>query len=403
MSVGQAAIEASGYQSRIARIIVGEAISLAGDYVFRVALVALLVVRADSPRVLASALLCHSVSTVCGLTVGGSLTDRLGSRACLLSANMMRCVAMVALAASVARGHLDAVLPSAVVLGLGDGLFQPAFTAAVPALAPPAALRRINAINGSLRSGSAVVGSALGGAVVTFVGISAAFAVNAASFAIALAALLSLRNWPATVDSETDPPLHGWVGGLRFVMSTGWLRACLASFTVVVALVVVPLPLYLGYLVRGHANAEAQLGAFLAANGVGAACGAGIFGFRVRGRLHISVWSGMAIAGLALSISVLMPSSVLVGACFFVGGAALAVAAAAWMTVLQTSVPPRLLGRVSAVDWLSSLAFAPLALAALPRLAESTSPSFVIAASGALAAVAALALGLSRGFRRLGQ
>src|SRR4051794_41248363 len=79
------------------------------------------------------------------------------------------------------------------VYGAGAAFFGPAFDAIVPDVLPAAELAQANSLDQFVRPVALrLVGPALGGALIDAVGVGAAFALDAASFAISALALVSM-------------------------------------------------------------------------------------------------------------------------------------------------------------------------------------------------------------------
>jgi DHA3 family tetracycline resistance protein-like MFS transporter len=71
----------------------------------------------------------------------------------------------------------------------------------------------------------------------------------------------------------------------------------------------------------------------------------------------------------------------------------------AWTTLLQRRVPRRLLGRVSSLDWLTSLGLIPLSFAIAGPLAARFGPRPVLVAGGVVGSATLLALQFVPGVR----
>ena len=100
----------------------------------------------------------------------------------MIVSDLTRLVAVAALAAVDATGHLTFALlvVFAAVVGLGDGLFYPAFGGMVPLVVEQPSIASANSLIGVARWSSILVGPALAGALYHPVGSAAVFAVDAA-------------------------------------------------------------------------------------------------------------------------------------------------------------------------------------------------------------------------------
>ena len=85
------------------------------------------------------------------------------------------------------------LVPIAVVLGSGAGLFMPGSFAIVPALLAGDDLQAGNALVSGGTQLATLIGPAIGGALVALVGPASAFAADAASFVVSALTLAGLR------------------------------------------------------------------------------------------------------------------------------------------------------------------------------------------------------------------
>jgi MFS family permease len=179
----------------------GQLTSTAGDYCYAVALPWLILSGHGGPVLLGTVLACYGVPRTVLIPVCGTLADRTGTRAVMLTADVARCCLVAALAAA-AAGHLTSLAllgPLAALLGAGEGMFIPASFAIMPSLLEPHQLQAGNAVNSAAVQAGSIVGPVLGGVLVATAGPAPAFAVDAASFAVSALTLALIR--PRTLAS----------------------------------------------------------------------------------------------------------------------------------------------------------------------------------------------------------
>ena len=131
-----------------------------------------------------------------------------------------------------------------------------------------------------------------------------------------------------------------------------------------------------------------MFGVLVAAAGAGTILGA-VTGFRWRplhplrtGMLLVLMWpASMLSVALGLPLGLVVPACVL-------GGFGIALFGIWWETALAERVPPHLLSRVSAYDWLVSLSLLPVGYALDGPLGEALGESTVLGAGAALATLA---------------
>jgi len=190
----------------------GQFTSTVGDFCYAVALPWLVLPERGGAVLLGTVLACYGVPRTAGIPLGGVLADKIGPRAVMLAADVVRCV-LVAVLAGLATRHiatLPALAPVAALLGLGEGLFLPASFAIMPGVLDPAELQAGNALNSAAVQLGTLLGPVLGGVLVASAGSAPAFAADAASFAVSALTLSLLvsraRSLPAGAAAVADGP-----------------------------------------------------------------------------------------------------------------------------------------------------------------------------------------------------
>ncbi|HEU0130434.1 MAG TPA: MFS transporter [Mycobacteriales bacterium] len=381
----------------------GQTVSLIGNGVFTVALAWAALDLGDA-RSLSLVLVARFVPATLLLLAGGLASDRLPRRTTMLACDAVQAVALGVLAALAAtdRMRLWHLVAVAVVAGAASGFFLPASSALLPEVLPRDRLVAGNALNTASRLTTArLAGPALGGVLVATAGAGAAFAVDAATFAVSALTLAALRAGRTPLDR---PPGIGLLAdlreGLAFCLSRRWLAVSLAAFSVLNLAASGPLsvlvPLYVTD--RLHLGAPA-LGLLLAVEGVGGGVAALLAGhLRPPRRPVVTTHAAFAVAGVALAGPAVLDTLVAVALLLGVAGLLLELGNVWWASAVQEHVPNDLLGRVSSVDWLVSGGLIPVGTALAGAAAAATSAAVVFAAGGAVTAAvsAAAAVALRR-------
>jgi len=250
--------------------------------------------------------------------------------------------------------------------GTGGAVFMPAFTGIVRDVVPRELLLEANSLDQFVRPLCVrLIGPAVGGVLIGVAGAGTAFLADAGSFAFSATAFLMMhtRSLP---DSEDRRSMRRDIAeGISYVRSQTWLLATLGTITLSLLFFLGPVYVLMPYIVKNslHGGAEG-LGLIFAAGGVGA-----VIASLLRGQLGLPrrpltlvylAWAatGFSLVGYALVHTVwqaMIVSFFSVG-CLTTGGIV-------WTTVLQRSVPGRMIGRVSSLDWVLSLGLAPLSYA----------------------------------------
>lgn len=236
----------------------------------------------------------------------GALADIFDRKAILLFAQCFMAAVSLALAIVAWQGWLTPwlLLAFTFLIGAGQALYNPPWQASMGDLVPRADLPAAVTLNSVGFNLMRSVGPAAGGFIVAAFGAAAAFAVNAASYAPLLGALL---RWRPAVAPRTAPPeefLPAVAAGLRYVFLSPnlmkvILRGALFGFAAVSILALLPL------VAKAHPEGGSMLfGGLLGCYGIGAIAGAAL-NPRIRARFDNENIVRMAFAGFAFSAIVL--------------------------------------------------------------------------------------------------
>jgi MFS family permease len=371
---------------RFMRLWVGQGISFVGDYVSMVALVILVVEISGSATAVGGVLVARLLPTLAS-PLFGVLADRLDRRVVLVASDLARAVLVLGL---VFVRDLIALYVLAFLIGLARAFFTPTVRAAFPSVVAEGNLTKANAIISGTFSVSITLGPALGGLLVTSVGVNAAFVLDSATYLIS-AILLSRIPLPRPQGEREGTLVRELRAGFAYL---GRAR--------------VPMALVMGaFLLNFTTDLTVPAEAFLARE----TFAAGSVGYG----LLVSVWGGGMIVGSALAavlenrlnliiiylVSIFIWGLALVGTglapAFVIALGALAVAGVsngvdnvATDTVLQRRVPDIFLGRVFSVRFLGYTVGEALAYQVGGLTMDATGPRFVYLVAGVATAAAGL-------------
>ncbi|MEU1087374.1 MFS transporter [Streptomyces sp. NPDC005892] len=375
---------------RFALLVAARFVSILGNGFARVALAfAVLALPGSGPGRLSLVLACQALPQLVFVLVGGVVADRTSRSRLMVLAD----VAYAGLAAMVLTGHapLGAMCVLAVLAGTATAMFAPAMDGVVPLVVPA---DRLQEANGLLRVGShgaLLLGLALSGVTVAFVGAGWALALNAASFVVsaALTGGLRLAGRPRGGSSGWTDLREGWTA----FAGRQWLWAVVVQYTFVVAALNATLGV-LGPLVAEEEFGGARAWSVLvAAQALGMIAGAGASArLRVGRPVLVAVLATFPLAAPLALLGAHAPLAV-IAAAMFCAGVAGDVFAVLWSTTVQREIPEDTLSRVSSYDLFGSLAFAPLGLLVAGPVAAAVGPGpalygcavlVVLATAGAL-------------------
>jgi predicted MFS family arabinose efflux permease len=346
-----------------------------------------------SPSDLGYVFAAKTVPLVAFLLVGGVFADRLPRRAVMLAADVARMGSQGAVAVLILThtAHVWELVILQAIAGTASAFFNPASTGLTPMTVSPQRLQQANALRGLSMASTGIVGTAIGGVMVTLVGSGWALAADAASYGISAYFLAQLR-LPPHVTLPPQSFLSDLREGWREFSSRTWVWVIVLSASIGNMMNSI-------FAVLGVVIAKRSLGGPLAWTVILAALGVGSFvGGIVSLRIHVRrpLYFGSSLLGfLALPTALLAlraPALVVAAGALFAGVGNM-IFNALWETALQRHVPASSLSRVSAYDWFGSMAFAPIGLAIAGPLAAAigTSTTLWIATAGSLA-VALLAV-----------
>jgi MFS family permease len=292
------------------------------------------------------------VPIVVGSLLGGAIADRVDDRRRLMLAGQAIVTVTAALLAALAfagRPPVEVVYLLAAALAAGSSIDNVSRAAVVPALAGDR-LRSALSLSYGLHTFAAVVGPAVGGLVIAWQGVGAAYTADAAGFLAMVAITLALPKLPPAPADEEHPPLaRSIVEGVRFVRRE---RALLGSFAMDLVAMTFGMPRALFAVLSltvYHAGASGT-GLLYAAVAAGATVAALTTGWAEHARWLGRIVIGAVTAwGLAIAAAGLMPSIWPAAACLALAGAADSVSAVCRSIINQTVTPEALRGRMSAI------------------------------------------------------
>jgi len=282
----------------------------------------------------------------------GPLSDRFDRRRVLFVTQLLLAANSAALMLEAVQPHPSIAVIYAVAIAASgvSAVDQPARTAIIPNIVSATALPSAMSLNSSLKQLSRAAGPAVGGLVIQWLGIPAAYGIDAATFGAAIWAV-ALLSQQRPLDRQPESFVSHLAAGFSFLLGRPIL---LASFLLDLDAMVLSLPraLFPALAVTVFRVGPMGLGILYATPGLGAVTGAALSGFvgrmRKPGRavlFAVSVW-GIGIAGFGL----LTRSLWLALIPLFIAGSADAIGAISRSTILQTLTPDRLRGRLSALN-----------------------------------------------------
>jgi predicted MFS family arabinose efflux permease len=397
----------------------GQFTSTVGDYCYAVALPWLVLSAHGGTILLGTVLACYGLPRTAAIPAGGLLTDKIGPRAIMLTADATRCGLVIVLVAIADRHVATLALlgPVAALLGAGEGLFIPASFSIMPSLLEPGHLAAGNAVNSAAVQAGSVAGPVLGGLLVATAGPAPAFAVDAASFAVSALSLALIRPRPsAAAAGGPAGPADGATGqgqprgtGTRAEEGVWSLLRRERLLQIIVVVVIAANVAFGGtFEVALPALAHARFGAggygaLIACLGAGAVIGtlsAARAGSADRPALVAS--GSFLVEAMAVGLIPFLGGLPGAAAATFVLGACNGMGNVVFLTMIQRWAPPRLLGRVMSVIMLAGIGSFPLSVAVSGVLVHHLGPSPFFPVAAATVAISIFGAMSRREFRDFG-
>jgi MFS family permease len=295
--------------------------------------------------------------------LGGVAADRYDKRRLLIVTQSFLLLQAAGLGVLTLTGlvRLWIVVVTAFCAGAALSFDQPARSALIPSLVPPADLMNAVSLQSIIFSGASTFGPALAGVLVASIGYAGNFFLNAASYVAVIAALAGLHVAPRSAHRAREPLWRSVRATLATAARDAALPGIIAGYGALLFLGPSPAVMLPIFALRVLHLSAAQMGFLFSAVGVGTILGgltvASLGDFRYKGRLFlwaVLIWSA-ALGAFAASTDVWLSVVALV-----VLGAAQNAAGATAVTLMQTRVPAQMRGRIMSLNTLLVMGVRPL-------------------------------------------
>jgi MFS family permease len=332
----------------------------------------------------------------------GVAVDRLDKRRLMVAVDLIRAV-LVLMVPLVATRSLPAVYALSFAMATAGVFFEPAKLAILPEIVTPGRLLRANSLFSTSENLTEVLGWAFAGLLLASVSTSAAFQLDALTFAVSAAALLLMRyRAPARVAAKhTARAFWGELqDGLRFVRGDRGLRANTIMIVVCVAGLGAAYPLTFLFAVDVLDGGAGAFGALEAAVGAGFLVGSlALVALASRVRKGRAMIVGLAVMGASLALVATTGSVWAAAVPLAVFGIANAVVLIAVDTYLQEVVPHGMRGRVLGTRFTMTQGMYALSVLVGGALAGFVDVRVLFVVAGAIVALSSLVGLLAREVR----
>ena len=323
----------------------------------------------------------------------GALTDRYDRRRMLIGGQALALLGALAIAVPTAIVGVDGlpgpwpIYLGTLVIGVGVAFSLPAMQALIPALVEKRDLDRAIALNGVTFNLARAIGPAIAGVLLLQADAALAFSINAASFAVLLAAMTWVRPRFDRTPHRGDRSVRA---GLRWVLADRRAGVLLATM-VAIGFATDPVNTLTPPMADEVGGGDGLVGLMVSAFGAGAVAAA-FFVERIRGRLGRERTGTAGMGALAAAVAAFALSQVPAHAIgtLAIAGAGFIVAITSVTAQLQDRVPDQVRGRVMALWGVAFLGTRPFSAAIDGGIAELASPRAAAVAMAAAAFAAAV-------------
>jgi len=258
----------------------GQVVSELGDWLNSIAIYTLVLKLSGTGTAMASAMMAKLLPIFFVSPLAGVLIDRMDRKVIMITSDILRFVVVLGFLLVEDAGDLWLLYTLAVVEIALAGFFEPARSAIIPSLTPREDLVTANALSGSTWSVMLAVGAALGGALVSWFGIKAAFIIDAFTFLLSAWFIARIQYSTKALEKEkaerTDASgFKTLVDGMRYLISQPmiFVLALMKSGLAVAGGVMTLIPLYAHKMFASASAISMAIGAMYSARGLGAALG----------------------------------------------------------------------------------------------------------------------------------
>jgi MFS family permease len=325
--------------------------------------------------------------------LGGVAADRHNRQRIIIVTQSASMVLALILAVLTLTGHVRIwhLFVLSAMLGVVNAFDIPARQAFFQEMVGRADLINAIALNSSMFNSARIVGPAIAGLLVAWIGEGWCFFANGVSYIAVIAGLLMMHVTPRMVENSRDSAWQHVLEGARFVISARPIRALL----LLVALVSfsglqysVLMPIFADRIFHSGAHG---LGVLLGINGAGALCGALLMAAK-RGLQGLSRW--IAVAASIFSVAIIAfgfaPTFWTAAGLLYIVGFSTMIQFGSTNTLIQMMSPDRLRGRAISAYSMMYMGMTPIGSMAAGIVAEHIGARVTIAAGGVVCLIGAM-------------
>jgi predicted MFS family arabinose efflux permease len=284
--------------------------------------------------------------------LAGVMADRRDRVNIIRITQLIACGQAILLAILVSTGLINIYLLFALVmlLGINQGIAQPARLALIPTLVDREALPSALAINSIVFNSARFIGPAIAGVLIAHVGIGTSFAVNALTYVAFQISLANLRDIPPLPMRAAQNALRASLDAFFYASRHPGIAPMLLLFCVTTIGTRGFIELFPGFADQVFHRGPEGLAMLTSTVGLGAIFGGGWMLFRSQiSGLTTIVLANTLVMSLAIIAFTATDNFVMALPCVFVAGAAMVITGIGAQTLIQASTDRAMAGRVMAL------------------------------------------------------
>ncbi|MCA9858797.1 MAG: MFS transporter [Thermomicrobiales bacterium] len=375
----------------------GQAVSVTGTWMQSLAMSWLVLSLTPSAIKLSFVNVLQFAPTLLLGLVAGVVADRVPKRSLLVLTQSIAAICSIFLAVLIWTDHIDLwhVYLLALIVGINNSFDMPARQAFVSEMVDNREdLPNAIALNSTLFNMGRLVGPALAGLILGAFGVAACFTIDAFSYVAVIVSLLMMRRLPKSESKQRANPLDSLREGLAYVRSTP-VVASIVVFAGMVGVFGINFNVWMPLLAKQElSTGPGGFGLLMSSLGIGSLAGALTLAFRSK-NLSLSRMVATALilgtAEVLLGVATeLAPSLILAMVISAMVGYGMTSTMAMANTVVQSTAPDELRGRVMSVYIMVSAGVAPLGAILAGAVAGAANTSVSILLGGIITTLSAI-------------
>lgn len=374
----------------------GQAVSVTGTWMQSLAMSWLVLSLTSSAIKLALVNVLQFAPTLVLGLIAGVVADRVPKRSLLVGTQSIAALGSATLAFLIWSDNIELwqVYLVALIVGISNSFDMPTRQAFVSDMVGKEDLANAIALNSTLFNMGRLIGPALAGIVLAAFGVAACFTIDAISYLAVIGSLLIMRNLPKIKTSRVRKPIESLREGLAYVRATPVI-GYIIIFAGLVGVFGINFNVWMPLLAKQELDTgPTGFGLLMSSLGIGALIGALMLAFRSRNvntnRLVVTaliLGFGEITLGLVTEAA---PTLILAMAVSVVVGFGLTSTMSMANTVVQSTAPDELRGRVMSVYIMVGTGVAPLGALLAGAVAGTFDTSVSILMGGIITTLSAI-------------